>query len=247
MAAEPEGFDLDAAGELPLEYALARLPAGRHGLPRSFILRNQRLRIVAAMLQTLPRRGYPGLTIADLTREAGVSRAAFYEQFEGKEACFLATYDIAAGWLRERIELAAAAPELGAAEREVGRPTADNEEWGARVAAGAAEALRLLGANPALAHLIAVDSFQAGPAARRRQEACLAELAAALRDGRPGAADSPAELEELLLGGVIALIGRYVDGNRADRLPEATPELVEYLLVPYLGIEEARRIKSRAA
>ncbi len=243
MADEWEGFDLGAAGELPLELALARLPTGRHGLPRSFVARNQRLRIVAAMLQALPRHGYPGITIGHLTSGAGVSRAAFYAHFEGKEECFLATYDIAAGWVRDRIERAV--EEAG--ERGAGGGVEGTAEWAERVAAGAAAALRQLGDNPPLAHLIAVDALQAGPAARRRQEACIADLAEALRAGRPGPADLPPELEELLLGGVVTMIGRYVDGGRAERLPEATAELTEYLLIPYLGAAEAKRITARAA
>ncbi|MEZ5700921.1 MAG: helix-turn-helix domain-containing protein [Burkholderiaceae bacterium] len=32
------------------------------------------------------------ITIADVVREAGVSKRSFYEHFESKEACFLALY-----------------------------------------------------------------------------------------------------------------------------------------------------------
>jgi AcrR family transcriptional regulator len=225
---EPERFEPDSlAADLDPELALARLPAGRHRLSRSFIARNQRLRLIAAMLRVLPRHGYPRTTIGHVTAEAGVSRAAFYEQFEGKEKCFLAAYDLAGEWLCERVERAAS--------------DAD-EEWPARVRAGASEALRLLAANPAIAHLIAVEALQAGPAARDRQQACLGRLAAALRVGRPDGGQLPQELEEMLLGGVVATIGRYVDAGRTGQLPDATAELVEYLLIPYLGPAETTRI-----
>jgi AcrR family transcriptional regulator len=229
--AEPERFEPDVLADLPPELALSRLPPGRHGLPRSFIVRNQRLRIVAAMLRVLPRHGYPGTTIGHLTEEAGVSRASFYGQFRGKEDCFLATYDLAAGWLCEHVERAVSA----------------DDEWPARVRAGVSEALRLLAANPPIAHLIAVESLQAGPVARERQQACLARFAETLRAGRPSRADLPAELEELLLGGVVALIARYVDTGRAEQLPGATAQLVQYLLIPYLEPEETRRIVDEAA
>ena len=46
----------------------------------------------------------------------------------------------------------------------------------------------------------------------------------------------------MLLGGVVATIGRYVDGGRTEQLPDATAELVQYLLIPYLEPEETRRI-----
>ena len=229
--AEPERFEPGALADLPAELALSQLPGGRHGLPRSFVVRNQRLRIVAAMLRVLPTYGYPAITIGHLTREAGVSRSAFYEQFEGKEECFLATYDLAAEWLCERVEGAAAA----------------DERWPTRVSGGVSEALRLLGANPALARLIAVEALQAGPAARRRRQGCLSRLAEVLRAARPEGAELPADLEELLVGGVLAQIARYVDADRVERLPESTAELVHYLLIPYLDPGESRRIADEAA
>lgn len=230
--AEPERFEPDALAEIPPELAFSRLPPGRHGLPRSFVVHNQRLRIVAAMLRVLPRHGYPRTTIAHVTQEAGVSRAAFYGLFKSKEECFLATYDLAAGWLCERVEQA----------------VAGDEQWSARVHAGVSEALRLLAANPELAHLVAVEALQAGPAARERQQACLARFAVTLRAaGRPGRAELPADLEELLLGGVLSLIARYVDAERVEELTDATPELVRCLLIPYLGPEETSRVAAKAA
>jgi len=231
MSAEPERFEPDSpSADLDSGLALSRLPAGRHRLPRAFVARNQRLRLIAAMLRVLPQHGYPGTTIGQVTAAAGVSRAAFYAQFEGKEDCFLATYELAGGWLCERVERAAGA----------------GEDWPGRVRAGIAEALRLLAANPPLARLFAVEVLQAGAAARERQQARLGRLAAALRAGRPSSEQLPAELEEMLLGGFVTTIGRYVDAGRTEQLPEATAELVEYLLIPYLGPGETRRI-ARAA
>jgi AcrR family transcriptional regulator len=182
------------------------------------------------MLEALSQHGYVGTTIEHMTRGAGVSRSAFYAQFEDKEECFLATYDLAGEWLCERVEQVVDA----------------DDEWPVRVRAGISEALRLLAANPSLARLFAVEVLQAGPAARERQQACLARFAAALRAGRLGGDELPQELEEMLLGGVVTTIGRYVDAGHIEQLPDATPELVEYLLIPYLGPGETKRI-ARAA
>jgi AcrR family transcriptional regulator len=226
MSAEPERFEPEALADP----ALATLPAGRHGLPRSVVSRNQHLRIVGAMLRALPEHGYAATTIGHLTRKAGVSREAFYAQFDSKQECFLVTYDLATEWLCKRIELA----------------VDDDEEWPSRVRAGVSEALRLLAANPPLARLFAIEVLQAGAAARERQQACLTRFAKALRAGRPDRDELPPELEEMLLGGVMTTIGRYVDSGRTEQLPEATAELTEYLLIPYLGPEETKRI-ARAA
>jgi AcrR family transcriptional regulator len=216
---------------LPAELALARLPTGRHGLPRSFVAGNQRLRIIAAMLQLLPRSGYAEITIKDLTREASVSRQTFYAQFAGKEECFLAAYDLTARWLCEQAE----------------RAVDSAASWPERVRDGLAEILRLLAENPALACLLTVEAPRAGPAARERQRAGLTKLAAVLRAGRPDRPALPDELEELLLAGALALVARYVEAGRAEQLPEAAEQLLEYLLIPYLGRGETRRFTTAAA
>jgi AcrR family transcriptional regulator len=182
------------------------------------------------MLQDLQHHDYPAVTIGHLVEEAGVSRAAFYAQFKNKEECFLATYEAAGRWLCERVTRAAA----------------PGEEWPERIRAGVAETLRLLAANPELARLFAVDSFQAGPAARKRQQACLVRFADALRAGRPGRPKLPAELEEMLLGGALSMIARYVDSGRVAELSDTATELLQYLLIPYLGPSETQRI-TRAA
>lgn len=46
-----------------------------------------------ACLQEVDRQGYVETTVADIIKTAAVSRRTFYEHFESKEACFLATYD----------------------------------------------------------------------------------------------------------------------------------------------------------
>jgi hypothetical protein len=86
--------------------------------------------------------------------------------------------------------------------------------------------MRLLAANPDIAHLIAVESLQAGVAARRRRQICIEHLAEILRTGRPADVELPEDLEELLIGGTLSLIGRYVDAGRVERLPAATDDLV---------------------
>jgi AcrR family transcriptional regulator len=181
-------------------------------------------------LRALPEHGYAGLTIGHLTREAGVSRASFYSQFKSKEACFLATYDIVAEWLCERVEAVAAT----------------EEEWAAGVGAAVATAMRLLAANPDIAHLIGVEAPRSHEA-RKRRRACFAWLAGPLRAGRPAQSELLAELEELLLGGALSLVGRYVEARMTGRLPEATAELVHCLLIPYLELGEPARIAAEAA
>jgi AcrR family transcriptional regulator len=67
--------------------AAPRLPAGRHGLPREFVVQNQRERIATALVDTVAERGYNATTVAHITKAASVSRRTFYEHFADKEAC----------------------------------------------------------------------------------------------------------------------------------------------------------------
>ena len=66
------------------------LPPGRHGLPRDFVSRNQRHRLLTAVAWSVAERGYNATTVANITKAASVSRRTFYEHFADKEACFLA-------------------------------------------------------------------------------------------------------------------------------------------------------------
>lgn len=225
MSDEPPRFDPAGFAELPDRLALGQLPPGRHGLPRSFVIRNQRLRIVAALLRMLPLHGYSETTIGHITQEARVSRQAFYRQFSSKEECFLETYGLSSAWPCDRVEDA------------VG-----SKPWPVRVRTGVAEILRLLAANPLLAHLIAIESLQAGAAARKRQQASLARLAEILRLGRPERPELPGDLEQLLLGGALSVLARHVENGEIEQLPEIEAALVECLLIPYLGPAESKRI-----
>ena len=92
----------DAPAEYPPE--LSRLPPGRHGLPRDFVVHNQRERLIAGLAEAVAEKGYGGTTIADITRHAAVSRRTFYEHFDGKDECFVAAFDTVTVQLRERVE-----------------------------------------------------------------------------------------------------------------------------------------------
>lgn len=51
-----------------------------------------RYRLLEAMGSSAADRGFASTTIADIVREAGVSKRTFYEHFASKEACFLALF-----------------------------------------------------------------------------------------------------------------------------------------------------------
>ena len=132
----------------------------RLGARRDDVAQGQRARLLAAIAHVVGERGYAATTVADVVREAGVSRSTFYEHFAGKEACFLDAY-------RHGMEVLDA--EVGAAvSRSAG------EGWRAQLRAGIRAYLGALASDPASARTYLVEIQHAG-------EAALAERTAGLR------------------------------------------------------------------
>lgn len=55
---------------------------------------DHRQRILMGMAQAIAAKGYADTTIADIVREAKVSRRTFYEHFASQSDCLFALYDI---------------------------------------------------------------------------------------------------------------------------------------------------------
>jgi AcrR family transcriptional regulator len=217
------------AAEYPPE--LARLPPGRHGLPREFVSRNQRERLIAGLAEAVAENGYAGTTIAHITRHAAVSRRTFYEHFNSKDECFVAAYDTVMTELRQRVDDA----------------FNQEEEWPQAVRAGIAALLEFLAAEPHLARLSMVEALVAGPVVIERYDAAIQSLVPyfeAGREGRPAAvlAGLSPTTEEALVGGMVSLISRRVFADRAEELESLLPDLVEFTLTPYLGSAEAAKV-----
>jgi AcrR family transcriptional regulator len=69
------------------------LPSGYTGLPRQLVEASQRQRLLYGTVVTVAEKGYGPTTIADIAKQAGVSKKTFYEHFADKQASFLAAYE----------------------------------------------------------------------------------------------------------------------------------------------------------
>src|SRR4051812_29126312 len=78
---------------VPRSMSVQQLPSGRHSLSREQVLASQRGRMLEAMASATAEKGYVHTTVGDVVKRAGVSRETFYEQFSGKEDCFIAAFD----------------------------------------------------------------------------------------------------------------------------------------------------------
>jgi AcrR family transcriptional regulator len=72
---------------------LQALPRGRHSLTTDEVRAIQQERILVSMTELLAAHGPRGFGSGEISKNAGVSLAAFYDCFESKEACALAGYD----------------------------------------------------------------------------------------------------------------------------------------------------------
>jgi AcrR family transcriptional regulator len=225
-----------AGGESAEDYPpeLARLPPGRHGLPREFVTHNQRERLIAGLAEAVAENGYSGTTIAHITRAAAVSRRTFYEHFSSKDECFVAAYDTVMAELRERVTAA----------------FEETDDWPYAIKAGIDAMLEFLAAEPSLAKLCMVEALVAGPAVVERYDAAIQSFVPYFEKGREGR--SPEVLsrlssttEEALVGGMVSLISRRIIAGKAEDLEELLPDLVEFTLTPYLGSKEASKIAKK--
>jgi AcrR family transcriptional regulator len=142
------------------------VPRGRHAPPLEVRLGVQRRRLLGAAASVFTRVGYAEATAEAISREAGMSKATFYEHFANKEECILALFDDAAA----EIKLA-----MGAASEATGYASYDE-----RVAANIRAFLKTLARYPDSAQTLLVGIIGAGPRAAARRDAILDAFADAL-------------------------------------------------------------------
>lgn len=208
---------------------LGRLPSGRHGLSREFVVRNQRDRLTAGMIQAVAESGYHEATISQISEAAGVSRRTFYTYFSSKEECFFDTYQIIADRLRELAR--------DAASREA--------DWPSQARVRVATTLEFFGSNPDLARFCLIVPARAGDKIAARFQQAVTEVYDELVAGMPVEvaehAPSPA-VQQSMIGGMAALVMEKVDAGEGNRLTELLPDLLEIFFTPYLGREKAVKV-----
>ena len=201
------------------------LPRGRHDLPREFVARTQRDRLIDAMARTVAAKGYANTALGEVCTEAGVSTRAFYQHFPDKETCFLAAFELGVELMQKTVAIAYSQP---------GR-------WPERIRRGLGTLLHILAAEPAFASLAVVEVLAAGPRALACRRALLASyldfFAGAPR--RAGQPEVPRVAIEAVIAGVYGVIFDYVSTGRSADLPDQLPALSYVVLVPFLGPKAA--------
>lgn len=201
-----------------------QLPSGRHGLPKAFVISNQRERILDGVMQAVSSAGYAGMRIEDVIAIAGVSRRTFYDHFANKEEAFLAAYDLIVEQLRGAVSGA----------------YATGDTWASRIRRGLAAFLNLLAGEPVLAHVCIVEVLAAGPRALERRNRAMQDFHRFFRpppDEQVGL--RLALTAEAVVGGVYEVIYARVVAQRTDELPALLPPLLYCVLLPFVGADVA--------
>jgi len=202
--------------------------SGRHGLPRAYLVRSQRERLLEAMLRVAAAKGYEATTVTDVIEVAGVSRETFEEMFGDKPTCFLEAYDAVFDVLVAHV--------TAAFESAAGEP------WPERIATGLRALVELLATEADIARLSMVEVTAAGDDARARYRAALARFTPFLEEGREYSSQGgelPADTARFAIGGATSMIFDEIRAGRGPELKRILPDLVFAVLMPYLGPEAA--------
>ena len=201
-------------------------PRGRHAPPLEVRQDRQRRRLYAAAAAIFARVGYADATAEAIAREAGMSKATFYEHFDNKEDCIIALHDAATMAVLE-------------AMRRTGDDHAGSGAAG-RVRAVIHTFLEVLAAFPDEAQTLLVEIIGAGPRAIERRDRVLAEYASyvdgvnhedADRFGAPRLA-SPHD-SFAIVGAVVELASRQIRTGQPDDVRDLEP-VVERLVLGLL-------------
>lgn len=161
-----------------------------------------RHRLLQGMAQAVAGKGYPATTIADIVREAAVSRRTFYEHFGGKAECLVALYEAAS---HNALQVLRAAIDPA-------------QPWDAQVEQALAAYLDCLASNPLLLRTLYVEILGLGPeglASRRRVNDEIATFMLDVVNGRGKRKPLTPQMALAVVGGINELV---LDGLERDRL-----------------------------
>ena len=226
---EPVPVGGRAPGTLSLgSRAIARrgLPRGEGNVSRSFVVHNQRERILDALANLSAAKGFGAITIPEIVQEAAVSVQAFYEHFSGKEDAFLVAYE-----LGHRKALAI-----------VERAYEAEEDWPTAVQTCIAVLLDFLASEPAYAHLALIDALTASPKAATVAHDGMKGYTAMLEPGLglDGNGTYPTTVAvEATAVALLELCFVYVANERTRELPSLGGPSWEYRVAPVRELEHA--------
>jgi len=187
------------------------------GRSRVEVAAHQRERLLKSMVQITGERGYTAVTVRELAQLAGVSTRAFYEHFEGKEECFLRTYELVVRRATTRIVIS-----------QRGEPN-----WLERLHLAFAAFAQGIATKPDGARLALVEPFTAGPAALERTrttEGAFETMVGEAFARAPGRPEVPTLILKGIVAGITSVARARLLTSREGELPGLVDELLDWTL-----------------
>ena len=184
----------------------------------------KRQRILQAMLEVVGSSGYEQTTVEDAIKRGGLYRQAFYDNFEGKEDCYLQALEAGSAWV-----------ELAMREAAAGETT-----WRGQLRGALSGLLRFIDDQPEIGRALLVEVHAAGPAAVEKRTEVM-ERAAAMMDLAREESDvaAPAISAEAVVAGILAVLHTRLATGRNGGFAELLSELMYLAVLPYFGAEAA--------
>ncbi len=190
----------------------------------------QRRRLFGAAAEVFARVGYAEASAEAIAREAGMSKATFYEHFANKEECIVALFD-------------EAATEVMRAMAEAAYTAGDepHERW----RDGARAFLGMLADHPAWAHTLLVEILAAGERGAERRDRIMSAFAQVL-DRENATAAEAGEVPRFasphdafaVVGATVELVSRQIRLGIPQDVRELEP-LIERLAAGLLAVPDA--------
>jgi len=196
------------------------LPRGRPKLARGEIARNQRERILYATAETVVRKEYNQMTVADIAAAAGVDKRIFYKHFRDKQQAFLAVHELG---MQEMMAVSATA-------------FFSVSEWPERVWVATRASTQFEATHRVITELGHIQSHAVGAAAIQRIDDARTAFSLFLQEGRQYAEDPPSPTEMEAIGGAVFEIayGQARQG-RCQQIARLAGHAVYLILAPFLG------------
>lgn len=227
-------MDTADADSHPAESLFPKLTGGPGRMPPEQVARHQKARLEGAMVEAVARNGFASTTLRELVTLAGVSKSTFYDHFENKQDCFLATFDEIVDQVSARV---------GEAYRQPG-------DFRERLVAGLRTFMRLAVDEPAAASLVAVESLTlgaAGVAHRDRASQGFELLIQQSFDHSPSEHKVSPLTVRAIVAGIRGVAYRHLRGGRGPELPNLVEELADWALNYQQEEGEAVRRAAEAA
>ena len=197
------------------------------------IANEQRHRLLEGLAQAVAEKGYTDVTIADIVREAGVSRRTFYEHFAGKPQALIALFEAAS---RNALQVLRGAID-------------PKRDWQAQVEQAMTAYLACLAQNPVLLRTLFIDILSLGApglAARRRVNGEIASFMGSVINAGHAKPVLDDAMAMAVVGGIHELVLQAIEQERlAATLPELA-ELTGRLVRSVVQGADARPVVARA-